>query len=233
MLLAQFEAYYSRSVAPTRRVSLGDMLLPVDPAPGFGGALLGGIVARFSGELDDDLDDELDDLVAEMEAGRRVAQPRFRHRLQDDKIGLQRCRHRLVGSGEQIEFEFDSAVGSPAQHVVCAVYAAATLDAAARGPVFAAVRKGLSWIGAPDHRLISHLLDRRAGSPSHLGDPVAWALDVLDLTTPNGSRMHRREVQRAYRDQLIDAHPDHGGDTDEAADRIAALGEARRILLGA
>ena len=44
---------------------------------------------------------------------------------------------------------------------------------------------------------------------------------------------HRIDVQRQFRDLLRDAHPDHGGDIDDAAQRIADLTEARRILLRA
>jgi curved DNA-binding protein CbpA len=54
-----------------------------------------------------------------------------------------------------------------------------------------------------------------------------WALDVLGLGTTAGLK----EVQRRYRTLLREAHPDHGGGIDEAADRIADLGAARRILL--
>ena len=43
MVLAELEAFLSRPVAPTRRVALGSLDLPGDPAPGFGGILLGGI----------------------------------------------------------------------------------------------------------------------------------------------------------------------------------------------
>lgn len=233
MLLAQFEAYYSRAFVPTRRISLGHMQLPVDPAPGFGGVLLGGIMARYCPQLDDDLDDDLDRLLDELEAGYRIGQPRFRHRLQDDQVGLHRCRHRLIGDGDALSFVFDDAAGSPAQHVVCAAYAAAAVPIESRAGVFAAVRKGMGWFGTTDVALAAHLLDRRAGALTGFGDPVAWALDLLDLSAADGARVLRREVMRAYRDRLIDVHPDHGGDSSTAAEQIAALGEARRILLGA
>lgn len=75
MTLAIFEAYYSRPIAPTRRVALGKMMLPVDPAPGFGGVLLGGIMARFVRELDADLDEELDALVDDLESAATSANP--------------------------------------------------------------------------------------------------------------------------------------------------------------
>ena len=41
----------------------------------------------------------------------------------------------------------------------------------------------------------------------------------------------RHAVQRQFRDLLRVAHPDHGGSSDAAAQRIADLTEARRILL--
>ena len=39
MILAELEAYQSRPIAPTRRLALGELNLPCDPAPGFGGIL--------------------------------------------------------------------------------------------------------------------------------------------------------------------------------------------------
>src|SRR5919112_142191 len=80
VLLAELEIWHSRPIAPTRRVALGRAQLPVDPAPGFGGILLGGIVAAHIGELDPDLTGELSRLLDDLEAGRRIAQPRLRHR---------------------------------------------------------------------------------------------------------------------------------------------------------
>lgn len=128
MILAELEAFYSRPVAPTRRVALGEVLLPTDPAPGFGGILLGGIIARFAPSLDSDLHDDFVALIGELSRRPRVSQPRLRYRLQSDRVGLQRCRHRLEGDGEHLSFRFDADVGKPAQHVLCALYAAASID---------------------------------------------------------------------------------------------------------
>src|SRR5438552_5733992 len=94
MLLAEFEIRHSRAVAPTRRVALGDLWLPTDPPPGFGGILLGGIVAAHVNTLDEDLRDELDGLIDDLDVGVRVAQPRLRHRFQIDAVGLDRSHHR-------------------------------------------------------------------------------------------------------------------------------------------
>ena len=45
VVLAELEIFCSRPHAPTRRVALGEADLPCEPAPGFGGILLGGVVA--------------------------------------------------------------------------------------------------------------------------------------------------------------------------------------------
>ena len=108
MILAELEVFHSRPIAPTRRVALGRANLPVTPAPGFGGLLLGGIVAGHIDELDPDLFDDLHRLTLQLQEGLRVPQPRLRHRFQQDRIGLTRSVHRLVGHGEDITFEFEA-----------------------------------------------------------------------------------------------------------------------------
>ena len=52
MLLAELEIWHSRPIAPTRRVALGRVVLPTDPAPGFGGLLLGAVVAAHMDAMD-------------------------------------------------------------------------------------------------------------------------------------------------------------------------------------
>jgi hypothetical protein len=249
MSLAELETFCSRPIAPTRRVALGSCVLPVDPGPGFGGILLGGIVARFGRDLDEETIDEVDMLINQLEAGRRIPQPRLRHRLQTDRVGLTRCRHRLVGVGERIEFRFDEVHGTSTQHVLCAVYAAERIPMQFRPIVLETVRAGLGWALECDQRLIAHLTGDHRVNVGVVGDPILWAMTILDLTdcavaaatlgrpergagAPDGTEAPERgEVQRAYRDQLYAAHPDHGGDVACAADRIAELGQARRILL--
>lgn len=232
MLLAELETFLSRPIAPTRRVALGQLELPCDPAPGFGGILLGGVAARFGADIDEDFHDEVLHLMSELEHGNRIAQPRLRHRLQEDRIGLQRCTHRLVGHGESLEFDFDEEHGTPAQHVLCAVYAAGRVARSARSTVMDTVRKGFAWRGGSDSALIAALAGQGGvTSAGAVADPVAWALELLQLrgvaTLPT-----RRDIQRAYRSRLRDAHPDHGASDTGAAERIAQLSQARRILLG-
>jgi hypothetical protein len=272
MIVAELEVYHSRPVAPTRRVALGRMTLPVDPPPGFGGVLLGGVVARNVGYLDPDLLPDLLKLTTQLEHDLTVSQPRLRFRLQRDKVGLQHSTHRLLGEGDELSYEFDDAGGLPAQQVLGAVYAAGQLPVRARAAVMGAVRRAIGWQGPVGPELIAALAGYGKGvswSAHALSHPVEWALEVLGFdglpepsgpsSTPGGEDEHvgadrrpvngsgagpdvrrvperaepsRREIQRRYRQLLITAHPDHGGRTDTAAQRIADLTEARRILLG-
>ena len=232
MLLAELEVFHSRAIAPTRRVAIGDRDLPITPAPGFGGVLLGGIVAAHMPVLDPDLFDDLDRLTRQLEAGYRIPQPRLRHRLQTDRVGLQRSAHRLVGTGEELSFELDDK-GAPAHHILAAVYAAGDLAIGPRSRVMEAIRKAMRWTGPIDGQLVAHLsgLGRHHDwSVEAHRDPVGWALAVLDLSRGR-ERPGRQAIQRQFRDLVRAAHPDHGGDRGEAADRLAELSEARRILL--
>ena len=86
--LAELEIFCSRPHAPTRRVALGQSNLPCEPTPGFGGVLLGGVVARFVADIDEEMIPDVKALTHELETGRRVPQPRLRFRLQIDTIGL-------------------------------------------------------------------------------------------------------------------------------------------------
>jgi hypothetical protein len=230
VLLAELEVFHSRPIAPTRRVALGVAVLPTSPAPGFGGLLLGGVAAAFVPEVDPELLGDLVRLTHQVEAGQRISQPRLRHRLQDDRVGLRPFRHRLVGTGEELLFEIDHG-GSPVPNVLGAVYAAGNVDRAHRAAVMGAVRRGLAWRSEIGQRLIEHLSDSQGTAGwSTLGgrDPVVWALGVLGLSAEQCERLM---VQRRFRQLLLLAHPDHGGDTGDAAQRINDLTEARRILL--
>ena len=236
MILAELEVFHSRPIAPTRRVAIGRTNLPVDPAPGFGGLLLGGIVAGHMDELDPELFDDLHRLTLQLEAGLRIPQPRLRHRFQTDRVGLTRSVHRLLGTGEDLEFDFE-VKGAAAQHILAAVYAAGALPLVSRARALAVIRLAMRWSGPLDQRFVAHLsgLDRhRTWSARAAGDPVRWAIALLGLDSDGpDSRVvpERLVVQRRFREMLRDIHPDHGAETAGAADRIAEITEARRILL--
>ncbi|MET0728765.1 MAG: hypothetical protein ABWZ76_10765, partial [Acidimicrobiales bacterium] len=69
---------------------------------------------------------------------------------------------------------------------------------------------------------------RTVGAVGRYADPEGWALGILGLAGPSPDR---RDVQRRFRELLRVAHPDHGGGSSNAPERIAELAEARRILL--
>jgi hypothetical protein len=232
MVLAELEVFHSRPIAPTRRVALGASHLPCDPPPGYGGVLLGGIAARFAPHIDPDLLPDVVALTHELDAGRRIPQPRLRHRLQDDRIGLSRSVHTLVATDDGPMLRFDDDTGAPAQFVLAAVYAAGRLPRPGRGVVMETVRRGLRWGGDIGPALVAHLAGRGASALSleAVADPIGWALAVLGLSGPDRPPA-RSAIQRRYREALRDAHPDHGGAEDDAARRIAEITAARRILL--
>jgi hypothetical protein len=230
VVLAELEVRHSRAVAPTRRVALGELYLPVDPAPGFGGLLLGGIVGAWMQHLDDETRDELDLLIDDLDRGRRVVQPRVRHRFQTDTHGLARARHRLVGQGEAVELEIDDE-GYGLPQVLAAVYAASKLTFRARAEVFRLIWRATRWEGDD----LAHLLEYLGGDEAALRRPrgarhdASWALTVLGFAAaddPNPSAVLRR-----FRQLVRDAHPDHGGASAGAGERITDLTAAKRILL--
>ncbi len=233
MLLAELQVYHSRPIAPTRRVALGVSTLPCDPAPGFGGVLLGAVAARFAPEVDPDLWPDLVSLTHEVEAGRRVSQPRLRHRFQEDRIGLTQSTHRLFRNDEGgLRVTFNGDKGAPAQHVLGAIYAVQAFPTNIRGTTLSAIRRGLAWSGDIGPGLLAHLNGKNSSSlhADAVADPIGWAMGVLGISSIE-HRPEKAQIQRQFREALIDAHPDHGGDDDEAASRIADLSEARRILL--
>ena len=240
MLLAELEVCHSRPIAPTRRVALGRTFLPCDPAPGFGGLLLGGVVARFAQDMDPEDVGELLTLIFDLDAGCRIAQPRLRHRFQADRVGLTRSPHRLYRVDDpngELRLQFTADSGAPSQHVLGAVYAAGVLPRELRTAVFATMRRGLAWRGEIDGEFLAYLaagvsssfLSTAMHDPAK-GDNVGWAKHVLGLSAV-AEHLDRSLIQQGYRDALLTVHPDHGGEVDRAAERIADIAEARRILL--
>jgi len=235
MILASLEVCHSRPIAPTRRIALGELDLPTEPAPGPGGLLLGAVMARFSNDLDRDLRAEMVVLMREVERGSKIGQPRMRHRLQADKVGLSRSRHRLISGPDGLRFELETSKALPAQSALAAVYACGEVPIERRREVMSVLRRGMDWTGPVGPGLIDHLVGAdiamrlRSGAFSTASDPLIWAMRVLELES-NGD-VEPKDIQRSYRRLIRDAHPDHGAVTDGAADRIAELARARQILL--
>ncbi len=236
VILAELEIHHSRPIAPTRRIALGMRNLPVDPAPGAGGLLLAAIVARTAPHVESDLREGLVNLIDDLDRGARIPQPRVRHRFQTDRIGLLRSTHRLLADGNTLSFDFDDEYGRPVQQAIGAIYAAGSLPLETRSIVFDAVRSALVWGRPVDAVFIGAVMGGTTASLSDLrswNDPVSWALEIFALEGSSEEAPSKRAVQRRFRTLLRDAHPDHGAEKTGAADRIAELNEARRILLDA
>lgn len=256
-VVADFEAFFSRPVAPTRRIAVGELRIPAAMADRRTSAsvaaasmLLGGVLATFAPALDEDDTGELHRLIDDVDSGRRIPQPRLRHRLQVDRVGLKRSTNRLLqghrsrsDTRSALELEVDRTNGTATQQCLAAVYCAMPLAESSRSRVCAALRLGLVWAGTPGEDLLAVLRVGAvsgnwwggSGSPSSVAaDPVSWALELLGLPEPSdpGESVQKRTVQRAFRTALRDAHPDHGAPIDGAAQRISELNTARRILLG-
>ena len=232
MIVAELEVFHSRPVAPTRRVAIGHAQLPMDPPPGYGAVLLSAFAATFAPMLVPELADDYTKLLRQIDRGQRIAQPRLRHRFQQDRIGLTRSTHRLMVEGPRLRFRIDKGTGTPEQFLLAVAYACAPMAVADRAAAIAAINVGVAWRGALDGRFVSRVLggSTHAAMPAlAMSDPVGWAMRILGIETD--AKVSKVAVQRRFRERLRDAHPDHGAKNDGAAERIADLAEARRILL--
>ena len=216
------------------RVALGPRTLPIDPLPGPGGVLLAGIVAKFLPGVDAEFHDDYLALLQQLQRGERIPQPRLRHRLQEDVIGLTRSYHRLERQDGKLAFVFQVNRGAPEQYVLAAAYAAGELAYRDRPPVMDLMRKAERWRGPIDGTLIAHLTGRVDAfvGDSGYSDPVGWALGTLGFRVTDADRPEKAQVNQAFRSLLRTAHPDTADDEEfDPAQRIADLTEARRILL--
>jgi len=228
MILAELEVWHTRPLAPTRRVSLGNLVLPVDPAPGFGGLLLGAVLAGHIGDVPEDLVPDVHRLIDQIDRDQRVVQPRLRHRFQVDRHGLALSAHRLMGDGEEITFDFHT-TGSGLAQVLGAVYAVERLDPASRHIIVPVLHKAMRWRGVVGPALIAHLAGTNSTALATLADPRAWAMDILGFP-PGSATPSRKEVTAQFRAKMRGVHPDHGGDQATASTAVFELAEARKIL---
>ena len=231
MLLAEIEIWHTRPAQPTRRLALGHLVLPVDPAPGFGGLLLGAIVAAYLYGVEDDRVTDVHRLLTSIERGARVVQPRLRHRFHVDRHGLAKSHHRMIGNGDDISFDFHS-VGTDLAQVLGAIYAVERFAPEHRRRIVPVLQKAARWRGPIGPAMIAHLAGSHTLELEALADPRAWALGVLGFDV--GSKApSKRDVTARFRERMRSVHPDHGGDSAEAAKMISDLAEARRVLTSA
>jgi hypothetical protein len=229
MLLAELEVWHSRPVTPTRRVSLGHLVLPVDPLPGFGGLLLGAVIAKHLPDVDHDLVADVHRLLDQVSRGERVVQPRLQHRYQIDRHGLAASVHRMEGEGDNVRFSLD-AKGSPLVQVLGAIYAVERLDLDTRRGLNPVLHKAMRWQGPIGPSFIANLAGSASAALATMADPRAWALELLGFP-PGTAKVSKKEVMVQFRQRLREVHPDHGGEHAGAAEEIEKIGEARKILL--
>lgn len=229
MLLAELQIWHTRPATPTRRLALGHLVLPTDPAPGVGGVLLAAVIAAYLPDVDLDMRADVARLIDQVARGEHVVQPRLQHRYQVDRHGLAVSVHQMTGDAAGVSFDLHS-MGRPLAQVLGAVYALERLEVETRRVIAPILHRAMRWRGPIGPSFVADITGVARADLVGLADPRAWALDVLGF--PMGTvRASRREVMSRFRQRLREAHPDHGGDDDDAAAAIDRLGEARRILL--
>ena len=231
MLLAELQIWHSRPVTPTRRVALGHLVLPTDPAPGLGGVLLAAVVAAYLPDVDEELHPDLSRLIDEVARGDRVVQPRLQHRYQIDRHGLATSVHQLTGDADHVEFDLHS-MGRALSQVLGAVYALERMGYDARRNVAPVLHRAMRWRGPIGPSFVADITGVSRNDLVGVSDPRVWALDLLGFPAGTG-KVTKKDVMAHFRSRLREAHPDHGGDLAAAGAAIERLGEARRILLSA
>jgi hypothetical protein len=243
---------------PTRRVAVDHGYLPTSGAA-FGGVLIGAVVAECVPGMDEDQIDALGRLVDVARKG-TLTVPRIalRYRLQRDTHGLDLSRHRIVSADVErgsvrpiLELDLH---GRPAPQVIGALMAGSQLPPSGRSVVFRFVdaalgRPGVLPEGLEVRRRYQGLPGMRPPGPGTtttvggafddgapgwddwVGVPSErrWAMEVLGLQA--GHAIERDDVQKRFRRLIRLAHPDHGGESVGAAERMAELSEARELLL--
>ena len=229
MLLAELQLWHTRAVTPTRRIALGHLVLPADPAPGLGGVLLAAVVAAYLPDVDEEMHPDVGRLIDQVARGDRVVQPRLQHRYQIDRHGLAASVHQLNGDADHVEFDLHS-MGRPLSQVLGAVYALERMNYEARRNVAPVLHRAMRWQGPIGPSFVADITGVSRTDLVGIADPRIWALDLLGF--PMGTaKVTKKEVMARFRIRLREAHPDHGGDENSAASDIERLGEARRILL--
>ena len=249
MLLAELTVRHTRRHMPTRRVALGDRVLPTGH-PGYGPILLACIAATTVEGLDEEQTEGFLPFLREARNGLSVPRRGLRFRLQVDVEGLAYSRHRLLGEGQGLVAELDVHGHHPVPQLLGAVMAAASLASYPRQLALRAIEAAVERPGVlPEGitpRWVTHV-QRATGDLGSRPAPAApgkgramdvwwgvpaerrWAMEVFGFG-PDAS-LEREDVLRRFRRLIRLAHPDHGAAHGGAAERIVELGEARRVLL--
>jgi len=249
MLLAELTVRHTRRHMPTRRVALGQRLLPT-AHPGYGPLLLGCVVATTVDGLDEEQAEALGPLLREARQGLSIPRRALRFRLQVDTEGLALSRHRLLGEGQGLVVELDVHALHPLPQVLGAVMAAAAMASYPRQLCLRAIASAIErpgvipegittrWVtDAPQRPLdFSSRPPPAASGRARAADlwwgvpaDLRWAMEVFGFAP--GVPPEREEILRRFRRLVRLAHPDHGAAHGGAAERIVELGEARRVLL--
>ena len=210
---AVIEFFHSRSVVPTRRLSLGKTALDGRS----GRLLIAKVVARFVGELDVESEVDLDELLQLAENYRRIPQPQVRYRLQTDQVGLARTTDRLVITNGRLCLEVSDNHTPPIAHLLAALYASQS-----QPDLLQTFRQCFEERTLWQHGTI------RETARDLLPTSAVEALELMEFDENDVSA---QKVRERYRLLLRAAHPDSGGDPGRAADRIRSLNEARALLL--
>lgn len=231
-VLASIEVWHTRAGTPTRRIALGGLLLPFEPVPGLGGVLIAAIVAHFAQQLSLEQRADVSKLLEDVVRDNKIPQPRLRYRYQTDRHGLGSSVHRIITNQKGGETSFLIEIEKerePLPQVLGALYALERLDPGLRREMYLAIRRALNWEGGIDEYFLRHILKRGGDLGLEFVDSRSWALQKLGFTG-NPREITKRSVARRYRELVLKAHPDCGGDERKAADEIAELGRARSIL---
>jgi len=244
VLLAELTVRHTRRHMPTRRMALGDRVLPT-AHPGYGSILLACVAATTVAGLDEEQAEAFLPFLHEARNGLAVPRRALRFRLQVDTEGLAYSRHRLLGEGEGLVAELDVHGLHPVPQLLGVVMAAAALAAYPRQLALRAIETAVERPGVlPEGitaRWLTHVQVTPGPAPAAPGRGRAgdiwwgvpaerrWAMEVLGFS-PDAA-LGREEVLRRFRRLVRLAHPDHGAAHGGAAERIVELGEARRVLL--
>ncbi len=249
MVLAELNVRHTRRHMPTRRVALDAGSLRMSgSAPG--ALLLGAVVAEHVTGLDAEQADLLPRFLRDARSGLAVPRIALRYRLQTDVHGLDRSRHRVLEEHGRLVVELD-VHGHATPQVIGAVMAAAAMPPPDRRRALRAIEAAIDRPVMPEatvRRLLLGVPGARPPAPGVTwavgsngdgnGDRVAWqgmpveqrwAMEVLGLRA--GMVVEPEDVQQRFRRLVRQAHPDQGGASAGAAERIAELSEARELLL--